>query len=71
MGYAVRTDRHRYVEWVDRETATTVERELYDEGRDPEENQNIAAQPEQTAVIRGMSEKLWQGFVRPAAAGRR
>jgi iduronate 2-sulfatase len=67
MGYAVRTERHRYVEWVDRATAETAARELYDLARDPEENVNIAGQPEQSAAVRGLSERLWKGFVRPRA----
>lgn len=65
MGYAVRTERHRYVEWIDRSTAETVARELYDLGRDPDENANIAGQPEQSAAVRGLSERLWKGFLRP------
>ena len=68
MGYAMRTDRHRYVEWVDQQTGETAQRELYDEVRDPEENVNIAGQPEQSAAIRGLSERLWRGFARPVVA---
>ncbi len=68
MGYALRTERHRYVEWVDKQTGETTHRELYDETRDPDENVNIAGQPEQSAVIRGLSERLWRGFTRPVAA---
>ncbi len=67
MGYAVRMERHRYVEWVDQATAETVARELYDLAKDPEENANVAAQPEQSAAVRGLSERLWKGFVRPVA----
>jgi arylsulfatase A-like enzyme len=65
MGYAVRTEQHRYVEWVEKATGRTAARELYDEVRDPEENANLAAQPEQAAVIRALSERLWRGFARP------
>jgi arylsulfatase A-like enzyme len=67
MGYAVRTERYRYVEWVDKLTAGTVARELYDAGRDPEENINLAGVPEQSAVVRDLSERLWRGFARPVA----
>lgn len=42
MGYAVRTDRYRYVEWRDRATGEIMARELYDHEKDSPENVNIA-----------------------------
>jgi iduronate 2-sulfatase len=41
MGYALRTDRHRYIEWRDRATGTIVARELYDHETDPRETRNL------------------------------
>ncbi len=41
MAYALRTDRHRYIEWRDRATGTIVARELYDHETDPRETQNL------------------------------
>ena len=41
MGYAIRTDRYRYVEWRDWETGEVEARELYDENEDPGETRNL------------------------------
>jgi arylsulfatase A-like enzyme len=46
MGYSVRTDRYRYVEWVSWETGELVARELYDHETDPRETVNLATRPE-------------------------
>ncbi|MBN2580964.1 MAG: sulfatase [Pirellulales bacterium] len=43
MGYAVRTDRYRYVEWREWKTGKAVARELYDHQKDPDETRNVAA----------------------------
>ena len=42
MGYAVRTDRFRYVEWQDKKTGEVRARELYDHKTDAHENINAA-----------------------------
>ena len=68
MGYAIRTDRYRLVQWVDRKTAQVTATELYDHRDDPGENTNIAQQPEAKAVLRNLNERLWQGFAKPAPA---
>lgn len=65
MGYAVRTDRHRYVEWREWETRQLVARELYDHAEDPHEMHNIAEQPGQSAVVRRLADVLEAGW--PAA----
>ena len=62
MGYAVRTERFRYVEWHEWETKTVVARELYDQSSDPNEMQNIAEQPGQSAVVRRLAEVLETGW---------
>ena len=44
MGYSVRTDKHRYVEWRDWKSGEVKARELYDHETDPDEMQNVAGQ---------------------------
>jgi arylsulfatase A-like enzyme len=44
MGYAIRTDRYRYVEWRKRGGSEVVARELYDHLGDPEEDRNVAGE---------------------------
>lgn len=46
MGYAVRTDRYRYVTWVNQKNGGIAARELYDHQLDPGENVNLAGRPE-------------------------
>ena len=48
MGYAIRTDRYRFVEWRDFSTGDVLTRELYDHDVDPSESINAidAAEPE-------------------------
>lgn len=41
MGYSVRTETHRYIEWVKWKTGELAATELYDVQRDPLENRNI------------------------------
>lgn len=62
MGYALRTDRYRYVEWRNWETKLVVARELYDHQTDPHENRNVAAHPEQRQAILDLSERLSAGW---------
>ena len=46
MGYAIRTDRHRLIRWIDtREPDRVLATELYDHQTDPGETTNIAADP--------------------------
>lgn len=58
MGYAVRTDRHRLIEWRDgrNKTATSLYVELYDHQSDPDETTNVAA--ESPEVVRQLREQL-------------
>jgi arylsulfatase A-like enzyme len=65
MGYALRTDRYRYVEWQDRESREVRARELYDHEADPQENLNAAGAAERAGVIEELSGRLSAG---PAAA---
>ncbi|MEZ4703240.1 MAG: sulfatase [Rhodothermales bacterium] len=45
MGYSVRTDRYRYVAWMNWATKAFVAYELYDHDADPGENVNVADEP--------------------------
>jgi arylsulfatase A-like enzyme len=62
MGYALRTDRHRYVEWRDRENREVVARELYDHQTDPAENQNLANLTENKELLIQLSAQLAAGW---------
>ncbi len=65
MGYAMRTDRYRYVEWQLRGTTEIAERELYDHANDPEENENIANRAEHAALLGTLHAQLWQTLPPP------
>jgi hypothetical protein len=65
MGYALRTERYRYVEWLDRDSCETVGTELYDHESDPQENQNIGGSSEQSKRIADQSKLLWETIERP------
>jgi hypothetical protein len=53
MGYAIRTDRYRYVEWRSRKDETVVARQLYDHRTDPDEDHNVADDPARTSTVAG------------------
>ena len=67
MGYSVRTDRYRYVEWVRFEDGAVAGRELYDELTDADETENIAGLPEHAGRVNRMSELLRSGVNRRLA----
>ncbi len=62
MGYAVRTERYRYVEWRKRNTTEVVARELYDHATDPAEDTNIADDPANKAVLDDHAKRLAAGW---------
>jgi iduronate 2-sulfatase len=63
MGYSMRTDRHRFTQWVNRNDHSKVDAvELYDHQTDPQENQNIAARPENAALVKELATKLHAGW---------
>lgn len=62
MGYALRTDRYRYVEWQDRTTRGIVSQELYDHQTDPAENQNIAGVADNKNLLAALSLQLAAGW---------
>jgi arylsulfatase A-like enzyme len=71
MGYSMRTDRYRLTVWVDRNDREQVEaRELYDHEIDPQENQNIANQVGQKAVLERLMAQWRAGWqaAKPASS---
>jgi arylsulfatase A-like enzyme len=60
MGRSLRTDRHRFTEWREGEKVVAVE--LYDHQRDPQENENVAARPENKALVAQLSAQLRVGW---------
>ncbi len=67
MGYAVRSERFRYVEW--RKADGTVDAvELYDHTTDPGEGKNVAADPAHKTVVAELAKALaggWKGNAPP------
>ena len=62
MGYAVRTQRFRYVKWREWETRDVVARELYDHKTDPHEMNNVASDPIRAATIKELEQILASGW---------
>ena len=54
MGYSVRTERWRYIEWEEGKRGM----QLYDETADPQELKNLAADPKHAAVVAEMQQLL-------------
>jgi arylsulfatase A-like enzyme len=65
MGYAMRTDRYRYVEWLDAATGEITATELYDNRTDPDENTNIAMTPDHAPLLQTLHVQMWQTLPRP------
>ena len=63
MGYSMRTKNYRFTLWVDRKNHSKVAAtELYDHRIDPQENQNIAAKPENADLVKELSAQLRAGW---------
>lgn len=67
MGYAIRTDNYRYVEWYEWDKASNsrgelLTRELFDHQSDPHENQNLAHNSAQESTMEQLSRQLNQGW---------
>jgi iduronate 2-sulfatase len=72
MGRSMRTERYRYTEWAE-DGKGVVAVELYDHATDPQENVNIARQPEQSGLLAELSRKLhagWRAALPANVAGR-
>jgi len=62
MGYAVRSDTHRYVEWRKRDGGEVVARELYDHRTDAAEDRNVAAGAANRDVVSALARRLAEGW---------
>ena len=71
MGYAVRTDRYRYVEWREWKSKEVVTRELYDHENDSREMRNIAGQAQRNRTVEELAQVLARGWKSALPAGTR
>ncbi len=65
MGYAIRTNQYRYVEWYswnDGKRGIQIAQELYDESNDPSENINLAGESKYKNIVNQLSIKLKAGW---------
>jgi arylsulfatase A-like enzyme len=62
MGYAIRTERYRYVEWRKRDGTEVVARELYDHQTDPNEDTNLAEMVANKSIVEKLSKQLAAGW---------
>ena len=62
MGYTVRTDQFRYVEWYNWDTHQLAAKELYDHRRDHGENRNIAGDPAFSGTMAELARQLRKCF---------
>lgn len=62
MGYAIRTDHFRYVEWQQWKTKQVVARELYDYKTDSHEMKNVAAETDRVSTVQKLSQRLAEGW---------
>ena len=56
MGYALRTPRYRYVEWIKEGAVQNIE--LYDYQKDPLETESLHGTPEYRDVVRELKQKM-------------
>ena len=64
MGYALRTEHQRYVEWIDEATGEVRFRELYDHRNDPRETRNVVAGLDATS-LEELSARLHHAIEKP------
>ncbi|MCA9416501.1 MAG: sulfatase, partial [Candidatus Omnitrophica bacterium] len=62
MGYSMRTDRYRYTEWQKIKSHELVATELYDHQTDPDENVNVAGDPENAELVKSLNGMLREGY---------
>lgn len=67
MGYTIRTDRYRYVEWYNwnkeaKQPEDLIARELFDHKEDPDENVNIADLSSSKKLVSQLSLQLKKGW---------
>ncbi|UCF65991.1 MAG: sulfatase [bacterium] len=62
MGYSIRTDRYRYVKWINWNTGEQAAQELYDHQTDPDENVNLALDPAHLTLLDDLESQLDAGW---------
>jgi len=62
MGYSIRTERYRYVEFYNWKTKEYAACELYDHKVDPDENNNIAVLDKNKELVKKLSAQLKKGW---------
>lgn len=62
MGYALRTDRFRYVQWKDWNSGEALAEELYDHQNDPLEMKNLAPLSEYATILKSHQRQLKAGW---------
>ena len=63
MGYSMRTDRYRLTRWVQRNDPSMVDAvELYDHQVDPQENVNLAREPQYADLVSRLTEQWRAGW---------
>jgi arylsulfatase A-like enzyme len=58
IGYSVRNERYRYIEWVHPVTKKVRGQDLFDYAKDPYETQNLVDNSEYAEVLQGMIQIL-------------
>jgi len=58
IGYAMKTDRYRYIEWRRTKSGEIKARELYDHQVDPQENVNVAEKAEYAHTVKELEELM-------------
>lgn len=71
MGYAMRTERYRYVKWIDWKTREQVAVELYDHSNDPGENENLAPNIRHASLIARLEMQRQAGWRAALPKGKR
>jgi iduronate 2-sulfatase len=67
MGYSINTEKYHYIEWYTWDNITKSKgayqtSELYDRIKDPTEKVNIAAEKENEALVKELSQQLTEGW---------
>ncbi len=58
QGYSVRTDNYRYNEWIHVNSGEIMDRELYDLGKDPKQNENVISDKQYTEELPALEELI-------------
>lgn len=61
IGYAMKTDRYRYIEWRHTKSGEVRGRELYDHQTDPQENVNVVDKAEYAETVIKLEAQMRQG----------